>query len=302
MKPNRLLLVIALSINLVFSLTLLQARAAFPGNNGKIAFLSDRDPDRDPDFEIFVMNPDGSGQTQLTFNTVMDLHPDWSPDGIKIAFVRGRGDDAEIWVMNADGSGQTQLTFNTDIGDFTPAWSPDGTKIAFVRGERDFNPDIWVMNAGGGGETQLTSKTDMGDLHPAWSPDGFKIAFTRLNDFDNIWVMDADGSDPTQLTSDTALGYYNPDWSPDGTKIVFAKGGPDGGHSEIFVMNADGSDPTQLTFNTDEDWFPDWQTIARAVGGEILTANILKLIAPFLLIITLAVAGAAGILLKKRIP
>jgi len=49
--------------------------AAFPGANGKIVF----DSDRDGDAEIFVMNADGSGQTQITFNTASDTDPDWQP-------------------------------------------------------------------------------------------------------------------------------------------------------------------------------------------------------------------------------
>ena len=83
-------------------------RAAFPGENGKIAFTSDRDGDR----EIFVMNADGTNQTQLTSNLFRDIHPVWSPNGRKIAFMSTRHGDEEIWVMDADGAHQTQLTFN----------------------------------------------------------------------------------------------------------------------------------------------------------------------------------------------
>jgi Tol biopolymer transport system component len=60
------------------------AFATFPGENGKIAFISTRDGN----YEIYVMNPDGSEQTRLTNNPTIDQEPDWSPDGTKIVFVR----------------------------------------------------------------------------------------------------------------------------------------------------------------------------------------------------------------------
>jgi len=130
-KAGRLFVVSVLIVALVFSIGLASlftqpVSAAFPGANGKIAFVSDRDGDA----EIFVMNSDGSGQTQLTFNTAADDMPAWSPDGSKIVFLSTRDPDgdAEIFVMNSDGSSQTQLTFNTAT-DVEPAWSPDGSKI-----------------------------------------------------------------------------------------------------------------------------------------------------------------------------
>jgi Tol biopolymer transport system component len=83
------------------------AFATFPGQNGKIAF----DSWRDGNTEIYVMNADGSNQTQLINVQDGNFAPDWSPDGTKIAFTRDVG-NVDIYVMNADGSGQTRLTNN----------------------------------------------------------------------------------------------------------------------------------------------------------------------------------------------
>ena len=66
---------------------------------GLVAFCSDQDGD----FEIWVMNADGSNPHQLTNNAAMDLSPSWSPDGNRIAFVSDRDGNDEIYVMNADG-------------------------------------------------------------------------------------------------------------------------------------------------------------------------------------------------------
>ncbi len=88
---------------------------------GQIAFVSDRDGN----FEIYVMNADGSGQTNLTNNPAVDglLGIDWSPDGSRIAFTSDRDGNDEVYVMNADGSGLTNLT-NNPADDSHPAWSP----------------------------------------------------------------------------------------------------------------------------------------------------------------------------------
>jgi len=67
------------------------AEAAFPGSNGKIAFARSPDTQLGLPNEIFVMNADGSGQTNLTNHPVDDDYPAWSPDGTRIAFTTFRG-------------------------------------------------------------------------------------------------------------------------------------------------------------------------------------------------------------------
>ena len=110
----------------------------------KIAFISERDGNS----EIYVMNANGTNQTNISNNisnndTWLDT-PSWSPDGTKIVFESKHVDylDYEIYVMNADGTNQTNIS-NNDAFDYSPSWSPDGTKIAFTF-ERDGNAEIYV--------------------------------------------------------------------------------------------------------------------------------------------------------------
>lgn len=114
----------------------------------RIAFSSRRDGD----FEIYVMNADGTGLARLTDNDAADKHPAWSPDGQRIAFDSNRDGTWEIYVMNADGDGLARLTYDdADDGSFwalRPVWSPDGKRIAF-HSKRDGNWEIYVMSAGG---------------------------------------------------------------------------------------------------------------------------------------------------------
>jgi TolB protein len=243
---------------------------------GKIAFSSNRTGN----YDIWVMNPDGSGQTDLTNNPALDDTPAWSPDGSKIAFVSKRpsspyhSTEREIYVMNADGSGQTQLTrpasYHTP-NNYDPAWSPDGSKIAFVS-TRDsttgYNAEIYVMNADGTGQKRLTNNPSIDDS-PTWSPDGSKIAFesrTGENDNYKIWVMNADGSgQPKQLTFNNAYEDGYPAWSPNGTKIAFDSNRA--GVFEIYVMNTDGTEQTLVATSTfgneyHPTWSPDGSSIA----------------------------------------
>jgi len=115
-------------------------------------------------------------QQQKTPNTAcsrlydgLTLHPIWSPDGTKIAFVKGfSGKNAEIYVMNADGSDPENLTHNPS-GDDSPVWSPDGTKIGFVS-IRDGDMEIYVMNADGSSQMNLRCSNLGYDFEPAWAP------------------------------------------------------------------------------------------------------------------------------------
>ena len=157
------------------------------------------------DFQVFRINADGTGETQLT--TVGDnRYPAWSPDGTEIAFWSDR--TSGIWVMNADGTGQAAVG-GLASGD-RPSWSPDGAKLAFTR-----NGGIWTMNADGTNQTQLTAESPNGvnDRNPAWSPDGQQIAFRGWTSGfnDGLTVINADGTGRTTLGS--AAGRM-PDWQP----------------------------------------------------------------------------------------
>lgn len=72
--------------------------------------------------DIFVMNADGSNQTQLTEDPTNDWWPAWSPDGSRIAFSASRTGVPAVFTMNADGSEETKLT---GVGyNYLPDWQP----------------------------------------------------------------------------------------------------------------------------------------------------------------------------------
>lgn len=75
-------------------------------------------------FQIFVVNADGSGEIQLTFDGNNE-RPRWSPDGRLIIFSSRRGGKEALYVMRADGSGQTKVSRTRGISQH-PVWTPGG--------------------------------------------------------------------------------------------------------------------------------------------------------------------------------
>src|SRR6476660_7528251 len=76
---------------------------------GKIVYTSY--PNTGPS-QIYLMNADGTNQTNVSNTSSDELEPALSPDGGKIAFTSTRDGNYEIYIMNADGSNQTRLTNN----------------------------------------------------------------------------------------------------------------------------------------------------------------------------------------------
>lgn len=327
---------VALALGLLALVAAKPAEAAFPGNNGKIAFQSNRDagageiytmkPDgtgviritfsgssSDPAFspdgsriafksasrtnyEISVMNADGSGRRQITATSVVEQEPAWSPDGTKLIYASSSFDvdgqtDLEIWTINADGTGRRQLTSNT-FPDTQPAWSPDGTKIAFVSARTgDTNRNIYVMNADGTGQASITPNSPTGcspncyqghDDNPAWSPDGSKIAYVHgygppSNPFagggvPNIWTMDPNGANKTNVSNNPDTSATQPAWSPDGTQIAYVGVAPASTNRNIYVMNTNGTGQAPIA-DLRHDINPDWQPVPQCTNTNATTGN-----------------------------
>jgi hypothetical protein len=74
------------------------------------------------DGRSYVMNADGTGQTNLTNKPDNDQGPAWSADGSKIAFTSTRDGNREIYVMNANGTAQANLTVHA-ASDDEPNWN-----------------------------------------------------------------------------------------------------------------------------------------------------------------------------------
>lgn len=205
-------------------------------------------------YEIYTIDPDGTGIKRLTNNSIPDKDARWTSDG-KITFVRVQLNQAHIWMMDADGANVKQLT-TARPGYSQASLSPDGKKFVFVRATSLFNSDIYVMDADGANEKNLTNSPNVGDAEPEWTHDG-KILFQSQRDGDpafELYFMDADGTNIKRITNEPMVGNADGKISSDGNKIVFTRSDPKAQEEAIYVVNSDGTNMKKvIDVKTDAD-------------------------------------------------
>ncbi len=200
--------------------------------------------------QVYVMNADGSHQTQLGNGLFDDFGPiAWSPTGSRIAFIRS----GSIWTMNSDGSSPVQVPNTSDVGSsYGMSWSPDGTRIAFNAYEPNYGEqDIYTVAPTGASRSDLTYGSGYDSYGASdWSPSGAQILTTRFScSASDAWTVNANGSGATDVTcgDTTTSDHFYPAWSPDGTKIVFGDG-------TVYTMNSNGSGESAIVSGFNPSW------------------------------------------------
>jgi len=159
-------------------------------------------------FNIYVMNLDGSGIIQLTDCAEGCRAPDWSPSGEYFAYQNGH----DINVMKSDGSGARRIA--SGLINTLPAWSPDGQQVAFLRAEETGPHTLYLVNQDSSGVRALTDGTSFNPTHLSWSPDGRYIVFDNFRvaeQWGTIWILEVESGVLKQISS---WGNTSPEWSP----------------------------------------------------------------------------------------
>lgn len=190
---------------------------------------------RDNNFELFIMNADGTNPVNVTKTPDVDeLYPHASPDGTKICFVadEGKGDRRRrsVYYMNIDGSGRTKVAENAN----QPCWSPDGTTIAYLGGvpfplasDQSANKGLYFYDLKTGKCTEHVNKDIQRLLCISWSPDGKWFAASAVGGLGYahaIIVFEANGMRHFELCKRGNFDWQcRPDFGPDGKKLLYVK-------------------------------------------------------------------------------
>ncbi|MYC77163.1 hypothetical protein F4X10_15475 [Candidatus Poribacteria bacterium] len=279
MKKIRLL-VFAISILWALNSSICQLFAQAP-TTPKILFASGRDGNG----EVYIMNPDGSEQVNLTKHPALDQEAVWSLTGEQILFVSNRGDfrprgNRDLYLMDPDGS-NVRRVFKRKIEGWrtAPTWAPDGKQIAY-----------WQWDRSGGGTSGVYILT-LGEQDPefigkfsspAWSPDGTEIACeTAQPGREWIILMNTQTREHERLLPKKALPWQNaPSWSAIGDKLAFVGNNNPlpvilnrdlhnawRDKQTVFIVNRDGTGLKQLVEEAGQE---AWAPALSPNGEEVL--------------------------------
>ncbi len=229
--------------------------------DGRIVYSSTAGTNMD----LWVMQPDGTEQKQLTAVGERNSGPAITPDGRYIIFTSNRSGALQIWRMDADGINPTQLT--SGKGANFPAISPDGHWI-FYNNVDDWS--LWKISIEGGESVRLT---DRYAIYPSVSPDGKLIACVGKDDNKNrkLLIISSAGGEPMREigVAPLRLSSYRLKWMPDADALLYAASNP--GIVSIYKQSFEGNAPEKMIELKEDDIFdfgysPDGRQLATTRG------------------------------------
>jgi TolB protein len=231
----------------------------------RIAFTSDRHatPERRSK-ELYIVDYDGFNPRRVTVNGSLNILPEWSPDGLSLAYVSYRRVTPLIFLARIfEGKSIANVTGERENSQaFAPAFSPDGQRIAYAS-TRSGNMDIWVAGVDGSAARRLTTTRAL-DTAPCWSPTGQEIAFTsNRTGTPQLYIMSDDGLNVRRLTK---VGNYNDGcaWSParQFSEIAYTARLEAGGF-DIAIIDLATRQVRQITRGRGSCEYPSWSPNGR---------------------------------------
>jgi Tol biopolymer transport system component/DNA-binding winged helix-turn-helix (wHTH) protein len=193
-----------------------------------------------------------------------DYAPIFSPDGLKVAFIRGP--EADLFVVAAGGGEVKRLTFDRSEMYGPPAWTPDGTEIVFSSSRKGLH-NLWRIPSTGG--TPLPVTGVMMAMYPSISR-GHNLVYLQQLLNDNIWRLSLRNETHPQGAAAPILAAkwenLRPNFNSDGKRIAFES--DRSGYSEIWACDSDGANCDQLTSLQGAAGAPRWSPDGHYVAFQ----------------------------------
>lgn len=221
-----------------------------------IVFVSNRTGGKNK--EIWMMDPDGSNQRQITHYNSLSIEPTISADGSKIAFTSYAKGNPAIFIFSVDPVRQLPFYNQRASVNETPEFTPDGKQILYSSSASGWT-QIYSANLDGSGLHRLSSTAAI-EVEPKVNPKtGTEIAFVSgRSGPQQIYRMNIDGGDVERLTNGEGEA-SNPSWNPDGAHLAFSwTRGYATGNFNIFVMDVASRSYIQLTHSEGRNENPSW--------------------------------------------
>ena len=204
-----------------------------------------QNPERaDFNYEVVVVDIEGTGRQRLTRNRYLDHYPVWSPDGSRIAFISAPlstpfyiDDDLfELFTMAPDGTDVQRVAApgQNGLALAPPVWS-DGEHIAFLANAEHFTSSLRSLFTVRADGSEMTLLAEEVVSVPAWSPNGARLTVAMFaGDHVALFTLAPDGSDLQRIATITErdkLGgarepywssIHTVAWSPDGTQLLYS--------------------------------------------------------------------------------
>lgn len=211
--------------------------------------------------DLYTINVDGSGLSNILAIPGNETEAAWSPDGEWIVFTTDNRSDGLKQLMIVKPNGTELRRLSSDKQEFSPEWSPKMDRLVYVLPSsslrylwmRDPQNDFVDLDR----DMFFMRLTFVGD--PAWSPDALWMAYTNVQGrTQDVYLtrIQSFGMEVKRLTNTTFDSY--PAWSPDSTWILFQSNRDT--NMEIYIMDINGQNQTNLTMSPDSDEkHPAWQ-------------------------------------------
>jgi len=266
----------------VLLLSCKETRTAQPSPDWKIAYNVLEDPATD-NYEVYVMNTDGSGKTNIT------RHPDvawvyyaWKD---KLYFLSDRDTCKRcyfLYEMDADGNGSRKVT-ELQMEDSWMGSRLNGREMVVAGRTPDgLRYQLFLIDTGTGDFQQLTHDTAAMHRDPVFTPGGHQIVFAYREDrhdssrHEELWIMEADGKKPRRLTfypaNDKTSGLHEyhagpPRWNPAGEYFTYQS--KQQGKYSLFAASPDGKQRFKLTDLPQNEGWHDWSPDGRWLALDL---------------------------------